>query len=509
MTNDSYNKYISNLREYAVLENKRFSGDDVVMQIQENTVMKKKIKNENDAIIASLEKYNEDISLLTDEEREDLTAFSHQLFNNGEFLDPAMFKRIGLILLKHAKYKQDIDEEIKQLLDIGTADMLIRYSLNESGNKYYGEIQKYRDQFDSFSSETKRNILYAVANYAIVSGNKNADSLIKNGLEIIEFFNDCKNRGLDIGVDYDANILVAKTNMANAVYKFIKGDGINGFNTTVVYEASKEALKLAEIASKDENRFVDSYLYVMYIAEYYHGIISLDELIEKLGDMSELHEEDSVAEKLIRLFEITAYYVLFTFRSDRISSDDKQKLINEKLKLVNEYADNLSFQQDCEPVDSAILKFLESVSETCTYAQIKDIVIKITLYRHKQTYIHTIIVSRIVKAITLKFLKENRAYFDGCFGTETDDAEILRRMDEMSIMHDVGKYGCMACIQNASRSLTDDEFDIIRKHPEFGVRLFSNSIPKYIKDGSFIISCGTITAADIRRACLPRKTSLL
>ncbi len=90
----------------------------------------------------------------------------------------------------------------------------------------------------------------------------------------------------------------------------------------------------------------------------------------------------------------------------------------------------------------------------------------ISLARLKQadeyTYMHSVAVSALMMSLARQMQMND---------------EQMREAGLAGLLHDLGKMAVPETILNKPSSLTDDEFDQIRKHPQFGARFLKRSIP--------------------------------
>jgi len=91
---------------------------------------------------------------------------------------------------------------------------------------------------------------------------------------------------------------------------------------------------------------------------------------------------------------------------------------------------------------------------------------------HLETYSHSIMVANLSKEFALYLKLDGKlAFYSG-------------------LLHDIGKLYIPKNILSAPRKLTDDEFEIIKKHPIYGVKLFQKvSLGEYEKYRKIIENC--------------------
>lgn len=487
MINALHRRYIENLRAFIQLENYEYSGDDIVAQIIRNSKIKKRIKDENEEILGRIKQYGRAPDSITPGERDDLEAFAAELSNRAKDLDSGAAGIIRKMLLERARLLGDMPDLIWQLCGLGAIYFYMHYRNSLSSdisykNPYYDEVCEYEYLYDGASPETKGHILLGHNNSNSHVFSAPADEKIRKNLEVLAYNKALKKRYPKEyrDADYDHTIYAYNNNLANCVYKFLSGDGITPFNTQAVYNASVVALSVAG----KWPRAVFHLECICRIAMYYNHMIDARALLEYFQIASAPGAADDDGKTLFRIFEIGAAYIEFAYGCDFLDVDEKRKIADEKIELAMRYATKLRVNVDQYEIDRAVRLFFATLGKIVDYAQVKDALFGLTVYRHKPTYVHTITVSRLSEAIARILLEKNPSCFDGCFERRTDDKEeIIARLGEMAMMHDIGKIGCINFIQNFSRNLTDDEFGIIKQHPLYGRMFLPESTPRHVMDG--------------------------
>lgn len=100
--------------------------------------------------------------------------------------------------------------------------------------------------------------------------------------------------------------------------------------------------------------------------------------------------------------------------------------------------------------------------------------VKLTVSRQISTTIHSHMVSRIARTILGQILEERPDLLVHCMGLHTVELirerknEILNFVHDASMFHDVGKNTMIDIIMTSHRKLTDNEREVILRHPENG-----------------------------------------
>lgn len=98
------------------------------------------------------------------------------------------------------------------------------------------------------------------------------------------------------------------------------------------------------------------------------------------------------------------------------------------------------------------------------------------LFRQPTTYVHCLMVSKIATTIARGLIQEQPQLFTTLpwYGEEEQvrrwKRELLHQIHMSALLHDVGKCTMVEIINQQSRRLSNEEFAIIRFHPQYGVR---------------------------------------
>ena len=108
-----------------------------------------------------------------------------------------------------------------------------------------------------------------------------------------------------------------------------------------------------------------------------------------------------------------------------------------------------------------------------------DYIFRLVVARHCTTFLHSLMVSAFAEAILSAIIDEQPAMMVGYHGmTSPEDVqahrvEVLQFAHDAALLHDVGKNSMLAIIETQHRPLTDEEFWIIRSHPNRGAQYLS------------------------------------
>lgn len=110
------------------------------------------------------------------------------------------------------------------------------------------------------------------------------------------------------------------------------------------------------------------------------------------------------------------------------------------------------------------------------------IVLSCTTQNHLPTYVHSVMVGRLMTQIAQYFIPRRPQYFLGMCGTATA-AQVLEKSEDIcdeinlaGLAHDIGKVMFIDTVSRSSRRLTDWEFSQIKQHPDEGYNILNRDI---------------------------------
>ncbi len=129
------------------------------------------------------------------------------------------------------------------------------------------------------------------------------------------------------------------------------------------------------------------------------------------------------------------------------------------------------------PELDTFIRYVDENLGTESSIHTQNLVMILTIRKRIQTYIHSIIVSKLATLIARTMIAACSDYFS-CAGRA--QADILGFISTSALVHDIGKTDMAHIIDTEERDLTPDEFEIIKTHPEIGGE-FLESVPSLAK----------------------------
>lgn len=148
-------------------------------------------------------------------------------------------------------------------------------------------------------------------------------------------------------------------------------------------------------------------------------------------------------------------------------------------------SDALAATRESEPDVGRLLDIFTERFRTDAYALFDtaeekiDYIFRLVVARHCTAFLHSLMVSAFAEAILSAIIDKEPTLMVGYHGvTSPEDvqahrAEILQFAHDAALLHDVGKNSMLEIIETQHRPLTDEEFGIIRSHPNRGGQYLS------------------------------------
>jgi response regulator RpfG family c-di-GMP phosphodiesterase len=143
-------------------------------------------------------------------------------------------------------------------------------------------------------------------------------------------------------------------------------------------------------------------------------------------------------------------------------------LFNYLHKLPREILDALSSYKE------ELRTIAENTLDTSDMQSYIDVLIKSTTHNHLPTYVHSMMVSHLLVCFVSWFIENKPEKFIGVCEAKNaaevaeKSALILEETRIAGLAHDIGKIAYIQAVSVISRRLTENEFDLIKRHPDEG-----------------------------------------
>ena len=485
--------------------------DGLIKKLMDISYEKKQISNDANTIIREyITKFEKDPSLLDENAVAALNELLPQVMPSG-ILDPAIALRISKLLLGHHKKTQDIEMIIKYLRFCAAFDITLKEHMDDyNGIPYVLESEKYLSRFDELSDSGKLNLMYC---WLMCGYNRKVPSFgldkYRDMREIFDAMRDktrddptmayifvwFKELSLEYALEaYETYILnTDEAELENADEDETYECPIDIKKEAPLMEEFKQELNDI-LASENPNALLSnraaSRLNVLR-TDYYLGNISAEEMLARLEEFSVIPEDYDTNERETSMFAANITYLEILCHSRRF---ERQYVLDKSLEIIKRVlktVDDCTKEQDGQFLSAYVLSryvlmLIRAASRFVDFDFFKRTALNATVYADKSLYVHTMMVKEICLVLLDHILEHDPKFLDGVEGRgweywQKNRDEAMALMENCALFHDIGKYFCLDIISNSSRSLTDDEFEIVKRHPTNFSNIYTGSMSPELK----------------------------
>ncbi|MBO5564542.1 MAG: HD domain-containing protein [Lachnospiraceae bacterium] len=211
---------------------------------------------------------------------------------------------------------------------------------------------------------------------------------------------------------------------------------------------------------------------------YLAGHKSKEVYKHELCDLMSLKDPtDITARGMFINFTIPYEYIL-TLDKDHLSAEEA-----EMLRTIYKDIARYAYRLPKTGVLSFMLTFLSDVLrhfiEVPGGMDFETLCLDLIAVMHPPSYVHTLSVSNFCSFLTTRLLEKDPEKFVGILDTKSVE-DVLQKKQEIvqfsyhgALLHDIGKLFIVETIITYGRDLPEEEFELIRTHPEIGASLLN------------------------------------
>ena len=440
--------------------------------------------------------------VLDDEDIEEVRDFCNRLMDptNMGTIDVTMIYVHVQKLLEAANKKDDVRTKIVAL-DLLVLSAYLMFVTSYRLYPYYDMCTKYRDagyeagleiisyldkdKFDSLPDDFCREIVLINSRYiaalffwfdksGIKEDRQRDIDILKNSLSIAydPFY-------LEKMPEYDWEY--HKFRCMDYMSCLTERNNINGYDTEQLFTITENTKELIEFLKDVKSERIEVFsedVKSHYLNRnlYASGKLSKEEYKKSLRDIySRIPQEDYNSINIYLFFNVPIEYLLVV-RDDELTKEDKE-FLGLFYNSVVHYAYNLPTSQQLTYVVSFISDVFRYFIEVEDGPSFKDLNLQLLAALHPPTYVHSLSVSVFTVTLTKHLIHKMPEKFVGLFGIEdvsevkSKEEEILKYVEDIALLHDVGKLQIIETVMTYARRLFDTEFDDIKVHPRLGYEL--------------------------------------
>ena len=484
-----WERYIQNLRQVRTLSRPQFppeTAPEVLLEtIQGNAVRCFDRMKENNALLGELV-YTRDAKTLSDDDIAELEEAADRLFNYANSEDCGVAYKIHELLLKAARFRDNVPMIIRELYYNGITLHYINVRDEDHDvnllwpriHAFFLEGANYIARYEELDKETRQYVIRCVGNIRMAVSRRTKENcrryqeLFETALRIIEspYYQE-----LDPDIPWQRYIYAMHMDQMTELAYLREND-----DPMVAERVLRSATYVYEHQSAnrgEESRLQNWRVSYFYHAALYHaGKGTARAVVEDLLEMiDQTGERDYSPDGINRNLTGAAYlfnYEAFLSAQDRAELADR---IAQERAAAHRYLDEMPVNEYPRVASVAVreLILVQSDREKSDNRKILESI----LSGHRPTYVHSTMVAHLTRVLLRRMVETNPAALIGLLGCKTA-AEVQARKPELlqtaydcGLYHDVGKSAVIMYIDTNSRSLLEEEFCCIQSHPVIGYGL--------------------------------------
>ena len=199
---------------------------------------------------------------------------------------------------------------------------------------------------------------------------------------------------------------------------------------------------------------------------------------QSLLELMELKDKNDFSARSMFLNFVIPYEYILILKEGKITKKEYQivqKIYDEMVAYVYHMpkSGTLSFML------TFLVEVLKNFIEVPGGKTLGEMCLQLIAAIHPITYVHTLGVANIASFLTANLIDKNPKLYIGVLGTKSKKEVIARKEEivkcsyEGALYHDVGKLFIIETIITYGRKLVDDEFNLIKEHPNVGAALLA------------------------------------
>ena len=443
----------------------------------------------------------EDIGSISDEDEEALYTTAQKISAYETRADPGLALKIYQGLLKWARDKGDSAKILKYLYWCGITLYFFSPEDKESTLAYFEEGASYKDKYSTFDDpETRKYIHRCIGNTSMVYYSMDMPEKAAEVDEMaFSFWNGLIFADNDTGFPWLNYFLTCLTHRHSHLSQLAHTDP-DAENKDVLNQILETAITINKLYQRNRESFNvfggSRYDYMLWEAQFLNGLISFDMLYDNIErKKAEFSPDDFSPDAMYVKHDLNIYLVFFAISMQRLKNtrdDIVKSLTNDTI----DYFSKLPKAINPRDVAAQLVDSARHLSIVFNPTEQLEFVMRLTTYRHIPTYAHSIMVGKIASCLTRHLATKNPDCLIGFFGITTAEQarakadELCRFAETSGLCHDIGKISYIINPYMHARMLTDEEIDLIRRHPDDGKTMLMRDDDALYNDGYVDIIAG-------------------
>jgi len=421
----------------------------------------------------------DDIKNISPEDEADLFATVQKISSYENRLDPGLALMIYQKLLESAREKKDDDKILKYLYWCGITLFFFHNDQEEKILAYFEEGASYAKKYHSFENpETRKYIHRCLGNQSMMlyTMNRQQKALELDDLNF-SFWNGLIFSGKDPDFPWVNYFLSGLNYRYSSISHKVHTDP-DSETKEMLQKILNTAISINKLYSNNRESFNvfgnTRFEYYLWEAQFLSGLISFEQLRENINKIKAATPTDDYSENELYIrIQLDSYLMFYAAKMQKLK-DIKDEVITSCMKDIIDYFSLIPMTVKPGEVNDYLQLFVTNLGCIFQPAEQLDFILKMTTFRHIPTYAHSIIVGKIASCLTNFLAEKNPDCFIGCMDiNRLEDVREkigeLRKFAEISgLCHDIGKITYVSNPFMHVRLLTEDEIEIVKKHPVDG-----------------------------------------
>ncbi len=489
-------RYLANLKGEEELKNIVYHdlNDDntILKDIREKTYKSNLLFEDNRNIINSI---FDEIKVETPLNRLlEIQKFANELVDFYEAKDAELSLGIHSRLLEVAKKLGDLNFIVEELYyNVKCCFSISRAQSAELYSHLYDDIDYYKAHYFELNKKTRELFLkyYANETISIKTPEDYYKRSIDVALEYIDFARRKDVREKDPEFNFDLFEQTVNRNIAKYIVIMIQNNKFEPKYEQIIFDSVRKCYNAYINKDKMVNNPVpEMELYRYKILLFLNKEISYEEFVKFITDLINRYQTGSETLKAIAsAFHYRAMLVVFVKNFGTGTKEENKEFIE---KIVEDALVYLRSLKKDEDITFAYKEFFDLVSAVSFFDNGQngfDLYLNLLKIQDVPTYVHSIGVAEITKALTKSLLESNPQEFI-CINNQYNTLdEVLNNKNQIidllyrgALLHDIGKTPLVDVISNCYRPLTDQEFILIKSHPAYSESIISDVFGSCIQD---------------------------
>ncbi len=476
-------EYMKLIAAYHELEKLSFSPADskecVLERLEERNEKKRRIADAANALIREhIEPFEACPEKMTEADARMLTGFMQSLIPEGlytgQVTDLGMLYRVSKLLNAHYRRSGDLNAYALALdrCSYGYRAYIQSHYPQAPDSPYTEECIALVRRISELDEKTRRNALYALSRTVVVG----SDRFPAERLHLISDLMHSNLKQPHSDKD-ELLVLIMECNIVDAFsehcfYSHSRGIPADISAVRPFVEGLCEHLGSCVAQNRTygvEKRKIEK---VLHTAEFIFGDLPLDELLDTLTVMQKQTEDSpNPSQSGFGLGEVSHDYLSMLYEFSPLPEEEILRLSRDRIREVMSKLLPLSRRVNNPQFNRYLFKFLNAASLTGSFDDFADVILEAAVYADRPLFIHTVMVREISMVIFDEMFERSPEAFDGVAGRDTayirsHREEMQKLLSDCCMFHDIGKFFLLDIVENSMRRLTDDEFELIKRHPE-------------------------------------------